>query len=58
MQSEWKKVLACKATGWRSLGSPNYRCQDNIRMTNIGMALKEIGVSARKQINSVQDRDY
>ena len=45
------KVLKSKPTGKRPLGRPMLRWEENIRMH-----LKEIGITTRDCIDSVQDR--
>ena len=47
------KILIGTPTGKRPLGKPEHRWKDNIRMD-----LKEVGISARNWVDSVQDRDY
>ena len=47
------KILTDKPTGKRPLGRPRRRWEDNIRMY-----LEEIGINARKWVDSAQDRDY
>ena len=47
------KILTSNPTGKRPLGRPRRRWEDNIRMN-----LKEIDISARNWVDSVQNRDY
>ena len=47
------KILTDKPIGKRRLGTPRRRWEDNVRVD-----LKEIDVSTRNCIDSVQDRDY
>jgi hypothetical protein len=47
------KILTCKPTTKRLLGTPRCEWEDNIRMD-----LTEICVNARNWIDSAQDRDY
>ena len=43
------KIITGKPTGKRPLGSPRRRCEDNV---------KEIVISTRNWVDSVQDMDY
>ena len=45
--------LIGKPTGYKPLGRPWCRWEDNIRMD-----LQEIGINAGNWVNSAQDRDY
>jgi hypothetical protein len=47
------KMLSCKPTGNRPLGSPRRRWEDNIRMDH-----DEMGINTRNWVDSAQDRDY
>ena len=47
------KILTDKVTGKRHLGRPRRRWKGNIIMD-----LTEIGIIARKWVDSAQDRDY
>ena len=47
------KILTGKPTGKRPLERPRRSWEDNIRMD-----LEEIGINARKWIDSAQDRNY
>ena len=47
------KILAAKPKGKRSLGRPDSRWEDNIRLD-----LKEIGINIRHWIDSAQDMYY
>ena len=47
------KILTGKPAGKSPFGKPKRRFEDNIRMY-----LKEIGISTRNSVDSVQDRDY
>ena len=47
------KILTGKPTGYRRLGRPRPKWEDNIRMD-----LEEIGINAGKWVYSAQDRDY
>ena len=47
------KILTGTPTGKRLLGRPRRRWEANIRMD-----LKEIGISTRNWLDSVQDREY
>ena len=56
MEEGWKdvfKILTNKSTGKRYLGRPRRRCEDNMRMD-----AKEIGISKRNWVDSLQDKDY
>ena len=47
------KILTGKPTGKKSLGRPQRRWEDNIRMY-----LEETGINVRNWVDSVQDRNY
>ena len=47
------QILTGKPTGYRLLGRPRCRWEDNIRVD-----LKEIGINTRNWVDSAQDRDY
>ena len=47
------KVLTGTPIGKRHLGRPRRRWEDNIKME-----LKEIGISTRNWVDSIQDRNY
>ena len=47
------KILTHTPTGKRSLGMPNLRWEDNIRMD-----LKEMGINTRNWVDSAHNRDY
>ena len=47
------KVLAGEPTGWRPLGRPRRRWEDNIRMD-----LEYIGIGAGNWVDLAQDRNY
>ena len=50
---EWRKILADKPTGKRTLGRPRRRWEHYIRME-----LEEIGINVGNWVDSVQDRNY
>ena len=47
------KILIGKPRGKKHLGTPRHRWEDNVRMD-----IKEIGISTRNWVDSVQDKDY
>ena len=47
------KILTCKPTGKRHLGTPMHRWEDNTRTD-----FREISINTRNWVDSTQDRDY
>ena len=55
MEEGWSvlKILTGTPAGKRHLGIPRHRWEDNIRMD-----LKEIGISTKNWVDSIQGSDY